>query len=97
MKKPGALIHIGKTMPPMVTSQPKNSRRRCIKAISEKTIIAIVVNGFMIRSLLFHKGVNIAYLFPVVPCCFKQYITGADNREDSALHISDRKQNNRFL
>jgi len=65
----------------MVTSQLKNSRRRCIRAISENTIIAIVVNGFMIRSLFFYKVVNIAYLFPVVPCCFKEYITGADNQE----------------
>jgi hypothetical protein len=66
----------------MVTSQSKNSRRRCIKAISVNTIIAMVVNGFMIRSLLFHKVVNIVYLFPVVPCCFKDYITGSDNRKD---------------
>ena len=65
----------------MVTSQTKNSRRRCIKAITENTIITMVVNGFMIRSLLFHKVVDIAYLFPFAPCRFKEYITGADNRK----------------
>jgi hypothetical protein len=62
----------------MVTSQTKSNRRRCIKAISENTIIAMVVNGFMIRSLLFHKVVNTTYLFPVVLHSFKKYITGAD-------------------
>jgi hypothetical protein len=66
----------------MVTSQAKNSRRRCIKAISKNTIIVMVVNGFMICSLLFYKAVNIAYLFPFVPCCFKKYITGGDNRKE---------------
>jgi hypothetical protein len=67
----------------MITSHPKNSRRRCIKAISENTIIAMVVNGFMFPSLLFHKAVNIACLLPFVSCYFKEYITGADNRKTS--------------
>jgi len=65
----------------MVTSQTKSNRRRCIKAISENTIIAMVVNGFMIRSLLFHKVVNIAYLFPFVLHSFQKYITGASFRK----------------
>jgi hypothetical protein len=52
IKKPGALIHIGKIIPLMTTSHPKNSRRRCITAISENTIIAMVVNGIMIPSFL---------------------------------------------
>ena len=49
----------------MITSHPKNSRRRCIKAISENTIIAMGVNGFMIRSFLSRKVVSITYLLPV--------------------------------
>jgi hypothetical protein len=55
----------------MVTSQLKNSRRRCIRAISENTIIAIVVNGFIIRSLFFYKVVNIAYLFRIIGLALK--------------------------
>jgi hypothetical protein len=39
----------------MTTSHPKKSRRRCTKAITEKTMIAIIVNGFMILSLLSGK------------------------------------------
>lgn len=52
IKNPGTLIHIGKVKPLMVTSQPKNNLRRCIRAISENTKIAMLVNGFMIRSSL---------------------------------------------
>jgi hypothetical protein len=52
IKKPGALIHTGKIIPFMTTSHSKNSRRRCIKPISEKTIIVMVVNGFIIRPFL---------------------------------------------
>jgi hypothetical protein len=69
----------------MVTSQTKSNRRRCIKAISENTIIAMVVNGFMIRSSFFHNVLNIAYLFPVVLHSFKKYITGVDNKEETAF------------
>jgi len=63
MKKPGALIHIGKIIPLMITSHPKNSRRRCIKAISENTIIAMIVNGFMICSFLPRKVLSITHLY----------------------------------
>jgi hypothetical protein len=52
MAKPGALIHKGKIIPFIIISHPKNRRRRCIKPISENTIIAMVVNGFMILSFL---------------------------------------------
>jgi hypothetical protein len=38
---------MGTIMPFIITSQQKNSQRRCIKAISENTIIAMVVNGFI--------------------------------------------------
>jgi hypothetical protein len=65
----------------MITSQTKTNRRRCIKAISENTIIVMVVNGFMIRSLLFHKVVNITYLFPLALHSFIKYITGASFRK----------------
>jgi len=85
IKKPGTLIHIGKIILLMTTSQPKSNRRRCIKAISENTIIAIVVKGLMIRSLLSQNVVNIAYLLLVLLCSFKKYITGADNRKKCVL------------
>jgi hypothetical protein len=61
IKKPGALIHIGKIIPLMTTSHPKNSRRRCITAISENTIIAMVVNGIMIPSFLERSSLSPIY------------------------------------
>ena len=51
-KKPGALIHTGKIVPLMITSQLKNSLRRWMNPISENTITVMVVNGFFICSLL---------------------------------------------
>jgi len=62
---PGTLNQTGTIISFMVTSQTKSNRRRCIKAISENTITAIVVKGFMIRFPLFHKVANIACLFPL--------------------------------
>jgi len=64
-KKPGALIHIGKIVPLMITSHPKNRRRKCINPISENTITAMVVNGFIIRSFLSRKVLSITYLYSV--------------------------------
>ena len=84
--KPSKLNQTGTIIPFMVTSQTKSNRRRCIKAISENTIIAMVVNGFMIRSSFFHNVLNIAYLFPVVLHSSKKYITGVDNKE---VHHTD--------
>jgi hypothetical protein len=76
IKKPSTLNQTGTIMPFMVTSQTKNNRRRCIKAISENTIIAMVVNGFMFCSFLPRKMINIRYLLPVVLHSYKKYITG---------------------
>jgi hypothetical protein len=47
IRKPGTLIQMGMILPFIITSQPKYNRRRCMKAMTEKTIIPIKVKGFM--------------------------------------------------
>jgi hypothetical protein len=57
VKKAGALIRISKIMPFMTAFHPKNSQRKCMKAISENTTTAMVVNGFLIpflKGCLYH-------------------------------------------
>jgi hypothetical protein len=45
MRKPGTLIHRGIIILFIITSQPKYNRRRCMNAITKKTIIQIEVKG----------------------------------------------------
>jgi len=89
-KKPGALIHIGKIVPLMITSHPKNRRRKCINPISENTITAMVVNGFIIRSFLSRKVLSITYLYSVELFTIISGLKGEYFRKDSALFISIR-------
>jgi hypothetical protein len=48
----------------MITSHPKNRRRKCINPISENTITATVVNGFILR-FLSREVVSILHSLPV--------------------------------
>jgi len=50
-RKPGTLVQSGMIIPFILTSQPKYNRRRCMKAMTEKTIIPIEVKGFMMLAV----------------------------------------------
>ena len=78
-------------MPFMVIPQTKNNRRRCIKAISENTITAMVVNGFMFSSFLERRSILPIYCqsySTVLKSISQVRLSGRNDRSTSSLAVS---------